>query len=393
MLKNTIGYRLFIWGLLIFSFLLLWKLNSNILTQSKYIPVDDYVRHWAAGKSFLKRDDPYSTAKLQVFQDLATGPEMQSNIISTIFIPPWSMLIIAPFAFFDYPTSRLVWLLFSIVLLLVSAELLWKSYAGPPEKKWLSWILVFTFAPTIYLLEDGQTTFLVLLGLAGFLYFEKLHKDWIAGVFVALITVKPQLLFLFWPAIVFWSIKRRNFTILISFGLTLLLASILTVIINPQIFQQYFTHIKFNSPILWGTPTLGGYLRYFIFGVERFWPQYIGPLIGLVWFIFYWLRHKQQWLWTEQSPILVFASILTSLYGWTYDQVVLIVGVMKAGVRLVHFQKKTSSIMLAIYFLINVLSLFLHRYWDDFWFLWFAPSILIWYLAVSHLTNQNVEKP
>jgi hypothetical protein len=387
MAKKSIGYRIFIWGLLIISLLLLWKLNSSILTQSKFIPYDDYVRHWAASKLFLSYEDPYSPAKIQSLQDLASGSNVHPSS-TTVFIPPWSMLIIAPFAFFDYPTSRLIWLLFSIVLLFLSAELLWKTYEGPPEKKWLSWILVFTFAPTIYLLEDGQTTCLVLFGIAGFLYFEKLHNDLIAGIFIALITIKPQVIFLFWPAILFWSIKRKNFTTLISFGLTLFFASILVTFINPQIFPQYFTHIKFNSPIMWATPTIGGYLRYFIFGVDRFWPQYIGPLIGLTWFVFFWLKHKHHWSWREVSPILVFVSILTSLYGWTYDQVVLLVGVVKAGNHLLLLHKKYFSIMMIIYFLINFLSLFLHRYVMDFWFLWFVPSIMIWYMIVLGIKKQ-----
>lgn len=382
MTRKTLGYRLFIWGSLIFSLFLLWRLNNNILTQVKYIPADDYVRHWAAGKSFLKGDDPYSPSKLQVYQDQATGPQSRKDIISTIFIPPWSFLIVAPFAILNYPLSRLAWLIFSIILLIISAELLWKVYDGPSQKKWLSWIFVFLYFPTIYLLEDGQTTCLVLLGLAAFLYFERLHRYWLGGTFIALITIKPQLTFLFWPAIVLWSIKRKNFSVCFGSALAILLASILMIIINPQIFEQYFSHIRFNSPVLWGTPTIGGYLRYFFLGVENFWPQYIGPSLGAIWFILYWSKKNQHWDWASESPILSFMSVLTSLYGWSYDQVVLQVGIIKAGCHLTQFQKKVSWTLMAVYFFMNFINMFLHRFLDDFWFYWFAPAIFIWYLVI-----------
>lgn len=388
-MRNKRLYKVIIWCLLIFLLILLFKLSS-VLTKPTYIPIDDFVRHWAAGKLLISRADPYSTTLIQVLQDQATGATSQSEVINTIYISPWSMFLLVPFALLDYPMSRMAWLLFSIILLIVSAELLWKTYEGPPQKKWLSWLIVFTFSPTISVLEKGQTGTLVLMGLAGFLYFEKLRKYFLAGALAALITIKPHLVYLFWPALLFWTIHRKNWNVLLSCSLTLLAASVVTAIINPQTFQYYFNNVRYHSPLMWATPTIGGYLRYYILGVDQFWPQYVGPVIGMIFFIYYWIKEKLAWSWRKNTPALVFASTITSYYGWTYDQVVLLVAVIKAWVQLLPMGKSAWP-FISTFFFIQFMNLILHRYLDEFWFIWFAPVMLVWYWAVGKTIRQNAE--
>jgi len=177
----------------------------------------------------------------------------------------------------------------------------------------------------------------------------------------------------------------------VSSGVTLLLASIIAVIIDPEIFNQYLTNLRFYSPLLWATPTIGGYLRYFIFGVEQFWPQYIGPIIGLVFFVYYWVKARHTWSWAINTPDLVLASAITSLYSWTYDQVVILVVVIKAWIHLIQIKKNIAWLLMAIFFLIQLLNLILHRYLDDFWFIWFAPVTLLWYLAVQSTIKRNAQ--
>jgi hypothetical protein len=229
------------------------------------------------------------------------------------------------------------------------------------------------------------------MGLAGFLYYEKRQEYYLAGVMASLITVKPHLVYLFWPALLFWSIYRKNWKVFVSCGLTVLAASILTSLINPQTFLHYINNLRFHSPLMWATPTIGGYLRYFIFGVHQFWPQYIGPLIGTLFFIIYWIKERQVWSWRKNSPALVFGSVITSLYGWTYDQVVLLVAVIKAWIQLLP-KGKAAWFLISVYFLLQLTNLILHRYFDEFWFIWFAPAMLFWYWAVEHFVKRHANK-
>jgi hypothetical protein len=149
-------------------------------------------------------------------------------------------------------------------------------------------------------------------------------------------------------------------------------------------------NLRYHSPLMWATPTIGGYMRYFIVGVDQFWPQYVGPVLGLFFFIFYWIKERLTWSWPQNTPALVFASAVTSLYSWTYDQVVLLVAVIKAWIQLIP-RGKSAWPLVVFFFLIQLTNLILHRYLDEFWFIWFAPVMLLWYWTVEKTTHKNAE--
>jgi len=69
-------------------------------------------------------------------------------------------------------------------------------------------------------------------------------------------------------------------------------------------------------------------------GLGTFWIQLVPPALGLVWFALYWRRNRLLWSWTEHLPMLVIVSVLTSAYGWHFDQMLLALPVIAvAGKR------------------------------------------------------------
>jgi hypothetical protein len=43
--------------------------------------------------------------------------------------------------------------------------------------------------------------------------------------------------------------------------------------------------------------------------------------------------------------------------------------------------------------LINILDLILHMKLDEFWFIWLAPALFIWYLAVCWKVSRIQDQP
>jgi hypothetical protein len=289
-----------------------------------------------------------------------------------------------PFGLLSYRTARLVWLIFSTVIILLSSQILWRIYDGKPKQRWLAIVLVFIFAPTISVLEKGQITALLLLGITGFLYFTIVHRnDWLAGVFVALVSIKPQVVFLFWIALLFWIIQQRRWLIIISTSITILSLILIAMVYNPHIIQQYFGMLQTYQITEWATPTIGSYLRFFWLGTDKYWLQFLPSLLGGIWFIYYWYRNHESWNWVNVLPILLLVSLLTSSYSWTYDLVILIPAILLAVVWLASDWKRWSTLLLVVIFLgINILDLILHRSFDDFWFIWMAPALFIWFIVV-----------
>jgi len=289
-----------------------------------------------------------------------------------------------PFGLLSYRMSRLLWLLFSTVLLLLSSQVLWRIYSGKPKQRWLAIVLVFIFAPTISVLEKGQITTLLLLGITGFLYFTVLHQnDWLAGASLALVSIKPQLLFIFWIALLFWVIQQRRWLIIICTSITILSLILIAMIYNPHIIQQFFGMLQTYQISEWANPTIGSYLRFFWLGLDKFWIQFLPSLLGGIWFIFYWYKHHEAWNWVDELPIILLVSLLTSSYSWTYDLVILIPAIILAVIWIASDWKHWSTLLLILFFIaINALDLILHMKLDEFWFIWMAPALFIWFIVV-----------
>ncbi len=375
-IRNKPVYRILLWGTFFASLWLLARMAPT-LVDPKYLPADDFSHFWEAGQLNNQGQNPYD-------------PEQQ-----LIFNPPWTLPAVMLFALFDYPLARLAWLLVNIAIVIYCAEKLWQIYRGSPNRRWLAWLLVFTFSPTISTLHKGQFTPLVLLGMVGFLLTIEQRKRWfLAGVCAALITVKPQLFYLFWPALGLWILHKRAWPLILGAGLAFSGLLALPMLTNPSVIAQYIEGSAAFSLAAWATPTIGTYLRALI-NLEQFWLQFIPSVLVVAWLVYYWFQKRQSWRWKDELPLLVLVSMATMPYGWTYDQVILLPALILAAIWFSKMKdRRWGLVSLALYILLNVLNLWLHRYLDDFWFGWLAPGFLLCYLLIAwQRSKESKEAP
>jgi hypothetical protein len=384
-------YRISLWIALITSLGILWVLSSRILIQPRWIMKQDFAQFWAAGRLNLSGLNPYDPGQVQsVKEQIAGEAERKPQVVTIFYSPPWAILLSMPFALLAFLPSRLVWLGLNIILLLLSARILWQLYGGSERTRWMSWLVVFTFGPTYLVLAQGQITPLVLLGIVGFLFFiYRVKNDWLAGLCVFLISLKPQLLYLFWFALVLWIIENRRWKIIVGILLSILAALSASLIPNPQLVTQYIEAFVYFSPKEWITPTIGAMLR-LVFGQEKFWLQFISPVIGLLWFAWYWRRHRARWDWIAEMPILIFISLITTSYAWTYDHILIIVALVPAWIALIEYgNRRYTALFLSLLLLINLVYTILHRFFADEYFIWLAPVLLIWWYIVMKITTDG----
>jgi hypothetical protein len=252
--------------------------------------------------------------------------------------------------------------------------------------RWLAWVIGFTFIPILDSLKKGQTGALLLLGVVGFLVFIKRRNYWLAGISLSLLAIKPQILYLLLIAVLFWSINQKQLKIILGSLAALGIATIISWIINPNIIQQYIFAVQNYPPVDWATPTIGGLLR-LLLGVEKFWLQFIPPLLGLIWLIYYWIRNRNSWDWLERTPLLILVSILTAAYAWSWDQTVSIIAILQISVLLLPKRRDlTTTLIIVSYLLIDMMILIFRS--NEFWKIWLAPILLIFYL-----TSLNILKP
>ena len=288
-----------------------------------------------------------------------------------------------PFGLLDYPLSRLAWLMLTIAVMILCAEQAWRLYNGPAQQRWVAWLLMISFAPTISVLQKGQFTPLILLGLILFATWQRQpQRLWLAGAALALAAIKPQLVYLFWVAFLLWSLQTRNWKTMLACGLTLFASTLAALAFNPQVLLQYQHSMGVFPLSEWATPALGTYLR-LLLGLDQFWLQFAPMLAGLAWLVFYWRKHRHTWDWAQQLAPILLASLLTAPYYWTYDLVLLLPAVLFGGLLLLRQRLALLPVALwLVYAAISLLDLLLHRRLDESWFGWVAPAVVLWYLAV-----------
>src|SRR5262249_40419009 len=151
--------------------------------------------------------------------------------------------------------------------------------------------------------------------IAGFIWLHRSNKLIAAGVSLSLVALKPNLVYL----VVLALVLTRSWKVIASSGAVVAALSGLSVVMDRGIFSEYFSFLR--SPYMALYPSaLGWVLRLPFSAFSTSWMQWVPTLGGLIWFGFYWRRHRDGWSWEEHMPILLTVSLLTTSYARLYDQ-------------------------------------------------------------------------
>ncbi len=367
------------WALLGIALIILgWEIAS--LARSPLLQTNDFVQYWSAGKLLLLGDNPYSPGRVLELERSLGRP---GDIPLLPFSPPWALTFMAPLALFEPHFSRLLWLLAHLAMVAGSIEWSWRFYGGGESGRRIKWLIGAAFAPALTVLIIGQIGPLILFAVAAFLLLETRRQYFLAGILVMPAAVKPQLLFLFWIALLFWSLKQRRWSVLAGIAVAWLFCSLVAAALDPAVFSQYLSLWRSQGVLKQPYPVLGGVLR-LVFGAERQWLQFVPSIAGFAWFLFYWRAHRDHWQWREQAPLLLLVSLVTTPYGWFFDQVVLLPVVMKCAIWLLRSGGAAAVQIAGAFVAVNVVALvFIALGLTTFWYLWIAPAWLVLYLIVQ----------
>jgi len=338
-------------------------------------PLHDFLEYWTAGKINLNGGNPYSPTELFALQK-QLGWQQPYPLM--MFIPPWLLPLLMPFSIIPYAFSRLIWFLFELFVLFIAADTLWSVYGGEPKFRWLAWVVVLAFGPTLQTLKVGQVTPFMTLGLAGFLFFFDKERPLWAGVAASMTMFKPHLLYLYLAAFIFWILKEKQWRVFLGFICGFILPSILAWGVNPNIIEQYLYSIPNNLPTFWITTTIGSTLR-LLFGEELFCLQFLPSIFGLIWLVYYWLKNRNHWEWKQRLPLIILVSITTTSYGWAHDLSILVVAIIPVLILILNSPIIYKEVIIFVAFWsVSLLNAFANK--DQNWFWWLAGYYLFLYL-------------
>jgi hypothetical protein len=323
------------------------------------VPVNDFTFYWIAAHRFLSGTNPYAP-------DPAHGWIMLA--------PPWILPIIAGLGALPLKLAQFVWLAVLVASLVRSVLWLWELYGEGHNPFWAA-ILTATFGPVLVTFVMGQIAPVLLMGLAGFLRYQQ-KREYLAGAFLFLVALKPQIAFLVWPALLLCAIFDGRWRTLGGFFGTFCSVTLIALAVRPHVFLDYWKAYQTDHRGFYDTAALGAVLRQ-LSGSN--WLLYLPAILALVWFAWRWQASKSSWDWTAQMPGLLLISLVASPHVWFSDQVLLIPALFHAASRLRRSSARLPLVL--FYFALNVsllLLLFVAR--EKFWYSWI---ILVWWLLYA----------
>jgi len=188
----------------------------------------DFLNFWMYGRAAFS-DEPGRYYDLFAYQDALAkflGPGFPGQNWS---YPPSVMLLAAPFGLVNYLTALAIWTVLNIVLFVAVA----RKHA--PDSRML--ILVMISPAVTFCLISGQSSLVTAaMLLTIFAWLDK--KPIAAGALIGLITIKPQLGFLF-PLILIASGRWRVFAS--AAVTTLALVAITTLLFGIEVWQDFLS--------------------------------------------------------------------------------------------------------------------------------------------------------
>lgn len=249
---------------------------THAVFTSRYPGANDFASRWGGAWAFWRDGvSPYSDEATRQIQLLIYGrpirPEEEQEFDPGPFAYPfYTVFLVGPLVWMPYAWAEAIWLVILEVCLFVGLLLALHVYDWRPPR-WLlacTAVWAFLFYPDVRALLLGQFAVFVFAMVALTLWALKGRRDVLAGLFLALSTVKPQMVFLFVPFLLWWAARERRYRFVGSFvgGMALLLAA--SWLAEPawvagflRQVARYPSYTAIGSPIWilthWVFPTLG----------------------------------------------------------------------------------------------------------------------------------------
>ena len=169
----------------------LWvKMISNPAERSGA----DFIAFYAAGRISLtgKFPEVYIPQAQQAVEEGVLGFPITAEEVNPFVHPPFILPVLALIALLSYVWAFHLWAIFLLVLYFVGAIFLIRTVLHARERKML-FASVVLFFPAFFSILNGQDSALLLLGASLWLYGLLSKHDRLAGIGLALTTIRPHI--------------------------------------------------------------------------------------------------------------------------------------------------------------------------------------------------------
>jgi hypothetical protein len=247
-------------SVLLIAVILLDVYVTYVFFTSKFPGANDFYSRWAGGRAFLVDGlNPYSAEVTRRIQLGMYGHLAEEGADQVAFAYPlYTIYLFFPLSLIpSYPQAQALWQVILELALLLAVFFTFRIYRWQPKP----WLLVSTclwsilFYPGARSIILGQFAIVVFAFIALALWAIKESKDILAGVCLALSTIKPQMVFLLIPLLLLWAIYHRRWRVVGSFTISMIVLVLSSLLLVPTWIADFFTWVsKYPSYTAIGSP-------------------------------------------------------------------------------------------------------------------------------------------
>jgi hypothetical protein len=289
----------------------------------------DFLGYWTAANLLAHRQSPYDPEAMLALER-QQGWQGDDPVYS--WNPPWLHVLLIPLGVLPFRPAAALWFMVNPLLIGASVLLMWDTISARGEHRHaaLPLLAAFLFSRSLHAVLEGQVNTLVLLGCACFLALTSRRRDSLAGAALVLVTVKPHVAYLLLPSVLMLVLLQRRWRVIVGFLASLAFLLFLASCLYPQWLETYSRLFDVPaSPLLstqYATPTVRG-LVWTCLGLD------IGPRLSVIclaaFLVLIWSRRRDLTLPVMASLSLI-VGLPTSTFGWSTDQVVLLIPIVQA---------------------------------------------------------------
>ncbi|MCL4301577.1 MAG: DUF2029 domain-containing protein [Anaerolineae bacterium] len=231
-----------------------------VVFSSRFPGAADFFPRWYGGRVLLLEGrNPYQRevaleAQLGLFGRYTEPWEDQVAFA----YPLYTLFLFWPLVYVPYAAAQAMWMVVLQFILVIGTSLCLKLV------RWQipSWLLLLTMLWAVFFYPGARSVILGQFSVVVFGFFvtalwaAEQRRDYVAGVCLALTTIKPQMVFMLVPLLLLWALTQRRWQIMIGFGSALLILTGTAMLLVPTWLQDFYSglfaysdYVGFYSPI------------------------------------------------------------------------------------------------------------------------------------------------
>ena len=370
-------------------------LSPAISQQDQEFPrsqlVGDFIEYWSASRGAASGLNIYLEPVMREIQ--ANVTQMPETLM--MWNPPWTLLLVKPFAVWSLGNSFLMWQTGNLFLLVLLGIVLVRTYNYSFRRLVPSVLLIATFPPMMSSLRLGQLGVFLCCGTTALIVGIQQSKRWLIVAGVLLLSVKPHLFLLLWLYCIWWIVAKQQIRTAVTCGLACLTMVSLTELIYPGISLDWINAIwmpQGENVFNWVTPTLPSIINLYS-GSPKEIQVIVSFIPGLaaIGFWIYLINNKRNSSISDLALPLIVGSIFLSPFGWFFDMAAAAFYFAEYVLRM-SAKRGVDCCYLALLgnIALNETVFSKVRYQHQLW--WFAPVLVLAYFLSARYHPSKYQK-